>query len=73
MHLYVEDVDTVIGKAIAAGAKPLRPIQDMFYGDRAGSVTDPFGHVWHVSTHKEDLTMEQIQERSAAFMKQKPV
>ena len=66
LHLYVEDVDTVVGRAVAAGAKVLRPIQDQFYGDRSGSVADPYGHVWHVATHKEDLAPEEIRRRAAA-------
>ena len=66
LHLYVEDVDTVVGRAVAAGAKVLRPIQDQFYGDRSGSVIDPYGHVWHVATHKEDLSMDELRRRAAA-------
>lgn len=66
LHLYVEDVDTVVGRAVASGAKVLRPIADQFYGDRSGSVADPYGHVWHVATHKEDLSMEEIGKRAAA-------
>ncbi|MGH7308740.1 MAG: VOC family protein [Candidatus Rokuibacteriota bacterium] len=52
IHLYVPDVDKVVGQAVAAGAKILRPVADQFYGDRVGSLEDPFGHVWHVPTHK---------------------
>ncbi len=52
IHLYVRDVDRVVKKAVAAGAKVLRPVADQFYGDRSGSLEDPFGHVWHVATHK---------------------
>ncbi len=66
LHLYVEDADAVIGRALAAGAKALRPVQDQFYGDRSGSVVDPYGHVWHVATHKEDLSMEEVRQRAAA-------
>ena len=66
LHLYVEDVDTVVGRAVAAGAKVVRPVQDQFYGDRSGSVADPYGHVWHVATHTEDLSMEEIGKRAAA-------
>jgi PhnB protein len=69
LHLYVEDVDTVVGRAVAAGAKVLRAIQDQFYGDRSGSIADPFGHVWHVATHKEDLSTEEIGRRAAAQKK----
>jgi PhnB protein len=66
LHLYVEDVDAVVTQAVAAGAKVLRPVQDQFYGDRSGSLADPHGHVWHVATHKEDLSMEEIEKRAAA-------
>ena len=55
MHLYVNDVDEVANRAVAAGAKLVRPVSDMFYGDRAGSIEDPFGHLWHIATHKEDF------------------
>jgi PhnB protein len=70
LHLYVEDVDAVAKQALAAGAKELRPIKDQFYGDRLGSVTDPFGHVWHISTHKEDLSPEELKQRAAKAMQQ---
>jgi PhnB protein len=66
LHLYVEDVDAVVGRAVGVGAKVLRPVQDQFYGDRSGSVADPYGHVWHVATHKEDLSMDEIRRRAAA-------
>jgi PhnB protein len=66
LHLYVENSDAVVNQAVAAGAKVIRPVQDQFYGDRSGSVADPYGHVWHVSTHKEDLSMEELQKRAAA-------
>jgi PhnB protein len=66
LHLYVEDSDLVIQRAAAAGAKVIRPIQDQFYGDRAGMIADPFGHIWNIGTHKEDLTWEEIKQRAAA-------
>jgi PhnB protein len=66
LHLYVEDVDNVIGRAVAAGAKVVRPVQDQFYGDRSGSVADPYGHIWHVATHTEDLSPDEIRKRAAA-------
>ena len=66
IHLYVEDVDKVVKQAVAVGAKILRPVADQFYGDRVGSLEDPFGHVWHVSTHKEDLSPEELKKRAAA-------
>ena len=65
--LYVEDVDRVAEKLTKAGAKVRRPVQNMFYGDRAGGFEDPFGHHWHVSTHVEDVTPEEIQRRMAAM------
>jgi PhnB protein len=64
--LYVEDVDTVFKKAIEEGATQDRPVEDKFYGDRAGSLIDPFGHIWHVSTHKEDVSAEEMERRSKA-------
>jgi PhnB protein len=66
MHVYVEDVDTTVSRATAVGAKVTRPVADQFYGDRAGQVEDPFGHKWWVSTHKEDLTPEEIDKRREA-------
>jgi PhnB protein len=63
--LYVDDVDRVAEKLTQAGAKVRRPVQDMFYGDRAGGFEDPFGHQWHVSTHIEDVTPEEIEQRMA--------
>jgi PhnB protein len=69
LYLYVEDVDAVTSKALAAGARELRPVKDQFYGDRSGTIEDPFGHVWHVSTHKEDLAPEELKRRAEAAMK----
>jgi PhnB protein len=70
LHLYVKDVDDCFNRAVAAGAKSMRPVEDQFYGDRSGTVEDPFGHVWTISTHKEDLTPEELQKRLEAFRKQ---
>lgn len=67
IHLYVEDVDTVAQKAVGAGAKLLSPVEDQFYGDRSGRLEDPFGHIWTVSTHKEDVSAEEIEKRAAAL------
>ncbi len=64
--LYVEDVDAVFNQAVAAGAQVQRPVQDQFYGDRTGGVTDPFGHAWYISTHKEDVAPEEMRKRAAA-------
>ena len=66
--LYVEDVDAVVTKATETGATLTMPVEDMFWGDRFGQVTDPFGHAWQIATHKEDLTEEEIAERSKAAM-----
>ena len=67
LHFYVEDVDAVTARALAMGAKTVRPVQNQFYGDRSGSVTDPFGHVWHIATHVEDVSAEEIARRAAAM------
>lgn len=61
--LYVEDVDKVFDQAVKAGAQVLRPVQDQFYGDRSGNLTDPFGHVWTVATHKEEVAPDEMQRR----------
>jgi len=63
LHLYVNDVDATVQKAVAAGAKVTRAIEDKFYGDRAGTIEDPYGHVWYVATHKEDLSPKEIGRR----------
>ena len=67
IHLYVQDVDKVAKKAVAAGAKLLRPVADQFYGDRSCSVEDPFGHVWHIATHVKDVSMREMKKRAAAM------
>ncbi|TMA79416.1 MAG: VOC family protein [Deltaproteobacteria bacterium] len=66
LFLYVDDVDATFRQAVAAGGKALMPVQDMFWGDRFGRVADPFGHVWGIATHTEDLTPEEIGRRAAA-------
>jgi len=66
LMIYVEDVDAVFERAIAAGAKEDRPVEDKFYGDRGGSLSDPFGHLWHIATHKEDVSPEEMEKRAAA-------
>ena len=63
LHLYVDDVDHVVSDATAAGATVLRAIKDEFYGDRTGMIADPFGHKWHVSTRKEEVSPEEMQRR----------
>lgn len=65
--LYVEDVDSTVGQAVAAGAKLTRPVEDQFYGDRTGGLEDPFGHIWYVATHKEDVSPEEMRKRAAAL------
>ena len=65
--LYVTDVDRQFKQALAAGATEVRPVADQFYGDRSGSLKDPFGHTWHLSTHKEDVSMEEMARRMAAM------
>ena len=67
IQLYIKDVDAVVERAVAAGAKVTRAVENMFYGDRTGAVEDPFGHFWHVSTHVEDVTTAQIKKRMAAM------
>jgi len=67
IHLYVADVDTLFSQAVAAGAKAVEPVEDKFYGDRAGKLEDPFGHVWYIATHKEDIAPEEVQKRAAAM------
>ena len=70
LMIYVEDCDMVFKRALAEGAAETRPVQDQFYGDRSGTLTDPFGHSWTIATHKEDLSPEELQRRSAEAMKQ---
>ncbi len=65
--IYVEDVDAVAGRAVAAGAQVLKPVADQFYGDRSGSFADPFGHQWHIATHIEDVSLEEVNKRAAAL------
>ena len=67
--LYVEDVDALFAQAVGAGAKPLRPVKDQFYGDRSGTLEDPFGHVWTIATHVEDVPPEELQRRMESAMK----
>ena len=63
MMLYVEDVDKQFAQAVSAGATAKRPVADQFYGDRLGTLVDPFGHVWSIATHKKDLSMDEINKR----------
>ena len=66
LHLYVDDVDAVARQAVAAGTRELRPVKDQFYGDRTGTVEDPFGHVWHIATRKEELSPDELKRRAGA-------
>jgi PhnB protein len=70
LMVYVEQVDAVFQRAIAAGAKELRAVQNQFYGDRSGTLQDPFGHVWTISTHVEDIAPDEMQRRSQEMVKQ---
>jgi PhnB protein len=67
LHLYVNDVDALFAKALAAGAKQIRAVENQFYGDRSGMFSDPFGHSWNVATHVEDVSPEEIHKRMAAM------
>jgi PhnB protein len=67
MSIYVEDVDAVFERALKAGAKALRPVEDQFYGDRSGQFEDPFGHRWSVGTHVEDVSPEEMAKRAQAM------
>ncbi len=67
IFLYVNDADATFNKAVSAGAKPLVPLMDAFWGDRFGSIQDPFGHVWSIATHKKDMTPEEIKTAQKAF------
>jgi PhnB protein len=71
LHVYVADVDAVAAKAVAAGATLKRPVENQFYGDRLGSLIDPFGHLWHISTHVEDVSPDEIARRAAAMAQQR--
>jgi len=68
LHVYVEDSDAVFERAVQAGARALRAVEDRFYGDRSGQFEDPFGHRWDVSTHVEDVPPEEMSKRAAAEM-----
>ena len=68
LHVYVEDSDAVFERAVQAGARALRAVEDRFYGDRSGQFEDPFGHRWDVSTHVEDVPPEEMSKRAAAAM-----
>lgn len=71
LHIYVEDVDATVERAVAAGAKIVRPVADQFYGDRAGGLEDPFGHHWYFATTKEIVTGEELERRAAEVANKK--
>jgi len=68
LMIYIPDVDAVFAKAVAAGATVQKPLQNQFYGDRSGTVTDPFGHTWTISTHVEDVSSAEMERRMAELM-----
>ena len=70
LHLYVENVDGVFQRAIASGAKERQPVENKFYGDRSGTIEDPFGHVWTLATRVEDVPPEEMEKRAAALSSQ---
>ena len=67
LNIYVDDVDKLFEQAVNAGGKSVMPVADMFWGDRYGTITDPFGHVWSIATHKEDLTQAEMEQRAQEF------
>jgi PhnB protein len=69
LMLYVDDVDTVFQRALSAGARQERPVQNQFYGDRSGTLVDPFGHRWNIATHVEDVAPEEMKRRMQEFTK----
>ena len=72
IFMYVDDADATFDQATAAGADVVMQLEDMFWGDRFGTLSDPFGHVWSIATHKEDLSEEEMAERSKAAMAEMP-
>jgi len=68
LYVYLPDCDTVVEKAVAEGAKILKPVEDQFYGDRSGFIQDPFGHLWGIATHKEDVSPKELEERMKKVM-----
>lgn len=65
LHVYIKDVDSVVARAVAAGARLTRPVENKFYGDRSGTLEDPFGHRWHITTHVEDVPPKEMARRAA--------
>jgi PhnB protein len=69
LMFYVRDVDGAFARALAAGATAKQPVKDQFYGDRNGTLTDPFGHVWTIATHVEEVSAQEVERRMAAMAK----
>jgi PhnB protein len=67
LYIYIPDVDRVVERAVAGGAKIIRPVQDQFYGDRSGFLQDPFGHFWGIATHVEDVSPQEMEKRMKAM------
>jgi uncharacterized glyoxalase superfamily protein PhnB len=72
LHIYVDNADAAFDRAVKAGCAAKMPMSDQFWGDRYGQVEDPFGHLWSLATHKQDLTSEQIAENAKAFFANMP-
>ena len=70
LHLYIADADATVARAVEAGATIVRAVENQFYGDRLGTIKDPFGHIWHVATRKENLTMDELRRRAAERVRQ---
>jgi PhnB protein len=70
LHVYFENVDAIAEKATSAGGKLVRPVKDQFYGDRSGTIMDPFGHMWSIATHIEDVSPEEMRKRMDKAMSQ---
>jgi PhnB protein len=68
LHIYTEDVDKVFNQAIPAGATIVMPVMDAFWGDRYGQLSDPFGYIWSIATHKQDLSREEIEKTGQAML-----
>ncbi len=68
LYVYLPDCDKIVEKAVAAGAKILKPVQDQFYGDRSGFIQDPFGHLWGIATHVEDVSEDEMKIRMKKMM-----
>lgn len=70
LHIYTEDVERVFNQAVSAGATVVMPLMDAFWGDRYGQLKDPFGHIWSIATHQQDLSQQEIQKAGESVMKE---